>query len=70
MLKYTRGTQKYARDVEGTMVENVLYIFERQGVLRAFKKPMIRMMLGDDGKGSQKFTFWGNMGYQKWHWEW
>jgi hypothetical protein len=28
------------------------------------------MMLGDDGKGSQKFTFWGNMGYQKWHWEW
>jgi hypothetical protein len=31
MSKYTRGTQKYARDVEGTMVENVLYIFECQG---------------------------------------
>jgi hypothetical protein len=38
--RQTRGTKKYVRDVEGTMVENILYFFEPQG---AFKKPMIRM---------------------------
>jgi len=45
MSKYTRGTKKYVRDVEGTMVENILYFFEPQG---AFKKPMIRMTWADD----------------------
>jgi hypothetical protein len=51
------------------LVENSLYVFEPQGVLGAFKKPMMRMTWGNDGKGSQKINFWGNMGYQKWHWE-
>ncbi len=69
MSKYTKGTKKYVRDVEGTMVENIFYFFEPQGVLGAFKKPMMRMTSGDDEKGSQNYYYWGNMGYQKWHWE-
>ncbi len=50
MSKYTWGTKNYVRDVEGTMVENILYFifFEPQGVLGAFKKPMIRLTWGDD----------------------
>jgi hypothetical protein len=49
------------------MVEIILYFFELQGVLEAFKKPMIRMTSRDDGKGCQIIIFGGNMGLQKWH---
>jgi len=64
MSKDTKGIKKYVEDIEGTMVKNILYFFEPQGVSWATRKAV-----GGCWKGFKK-SFWGNTGHQKTHKKW